>query len=354
MGQNILFFARLLRGLPFVTDVVLLDCGDQKRLPPDADGLLPGLRLIPPREATDLIDVAVEMGGGLDIEWIDYIRKLGKRVVFLCCGQPYVGLIEPSLFNRGGYFSRAQRCDEIWILSKDRALKPMLEALHRCPAFEVPFLWHPMLVERRIRDVEQAGYRFGYAPKQDDRSVRAMKVAIFEPNISVVKSCVVPMLICDAAYRRCPAGIERLHLLNSAHMVGHPTFDFIIRSLALQSAAKVELQHRHDFVGYMSQFADVVITHQWCNDQNIAYLDALYGGYPLVHNSPWLEGVGYAYRDFDINAGSEQLIRVATSHDAGHAAYVEAARLFLAGLGPDKPANREAYAKRLLHLASKR
>ena len=49
LGQNILFFARLLRGLPFVTDVVLLDCGDQKRLPPDADGLLPGLRLIPKR-----------------------------------------------------------------------------------------------------------------------------------------------------------------------------------------------------------------------------------------------------------------------------------------------------------------
>ncbi|RKT13470.1 uncharacterized protein DUF2827 [Paraburkholderia sp. RAU2J] len=355
LGQNIFYFVQLLRALPFVTDIVLLNCGDQPRLPPEAEALAQGVPLIAPRDLAELPDVIFEMGGGLDVEWLDYARAQGKKVVFFCCGQPYVGLIEPSVFQRDGYFSRATRCDEIWILGKDRALIPMMRALHRCPVIEVPFLWDSTFIEQRIAAVEKAGLQFGYESGSvlGESMRRSLRVAVFEPNISVVKCCVIPMLIGEAAFRAEPEAVKSLHVLNSVQMREHPSFSFLLNSMDLHRQERVRLDGRHDFAGFMSQSADAVIAHHWQNDQNILYLDALYGGYPLIHNSPWLGDYGYYYPDSDIEAGAAQLLR-ARSHDAHHKYYLQRSRSFLASLSPHAPPNTSSYARRLLALTAKK
>ncbi|MCW0398825.1 hypothetical protein NB688_000639 [Xanthomonas sacchari] len=345
IGQNALHLAVLLRSLPFVERVVFINVGDQPALPADALGVGADIPMLTQREATDLIDVAIELAGGLDIEWIDRLHALGKKVVFCCVGQPYVALAEPTVFGMEGFFSRADRCDEVWLLPKDRALAPMMEALHRCRCVEVPFLWAPDFVEARICDRGTAAPRFGYA----GNGVR--RLAIMEPNISVLKCCSIPMLICDQAYRCAgDAALDTLHVLNSEHMAQRPTFDYLHRSLDMTKRGKTRLTHRHDVVGFMADNADAVVSHQWCNDQNYLYLDLLHGGYPLVHNSPWLRGLGYYYPEFDIEAGAHALLTAMRKHDGGLAAYRYAAAAFLSALHPLAAENRSAYARRLLAL----
>ncbi|NIF81829.1 DUF2827 family protein [Paraburkholderia sp. Cy-641] len=354
LGQNVFFLAKLLRALPAVRDVVLLNCGPGPRLPDDVRALLPDLKLLPPREATELIDVAIEMSGGLDIEWLDYFRARGRRVVYFCCGQPYAGLVEPGVFRRGGYFARADRCDEIWILPKDRVFRPMLETLHRCPVVEVPYLWDPMFIDGRARMLGDAGQRFGFEPASASTDTpRALRAAIFEPNISVVKCCMIPVLLCDMAFRAEPGAIAGLSVLNSAQFEQHPTFSFMRDSLELNRAGRVHVDHRHGFVDFMSRAADAVVSHQWQNDQNNLHLDALYGGYPLVHNSAWLSGLGYYYPEFDVQAGAQAFLRAARQHDAGFADYQRRAREFLAGLHPLAPGNGIRYFQQLLHVSAR-
>ncbi|MFP3632511.1 DUF2827 family protein, partial [Burkholderia sp. SIMBA_045] len=84
----------------------------------------------------------------------------------------------------------------------------------------------------------------------------------------------IPLLVCEAAARAEPESVSRVHVLNSVQMQRHPTFEFLTRSLELARDNKLQLDQRHDFVGYMSQFANAVVSHQWHNDQNILYLDA--------------------------------------------------------------------------------
>ncbi|WP_080422657.1 DUF2827 family protein [Burkholderia ubonensis] len=352
LGQNILFLTQLLRELPFVTDILILNCGDQATLPAEAERILPGVKLVRPVDATELVDVVIEMGGALDADWLDYLRARGKKVVFLCCGQPYVGLVEPSIFKKNGSFPRAERCDEIWVLPKDRLFIPLMRTLHRCPVSEVPFLWDPILIERRAADVEKAGFRFGYEPGKGRQTPRALRLGIFEPNISVVKCCVIPMLSCDAAFQSKPETVKSLHVLNSVHMKEHPTFSFLLTSLELHKNDMIHLDHRHDFVGYVSQNIDAVVTHQWQNGQNYLHLDALYGGYPLIHNAPWLADVGYYYANSNVSEASRQIVKAASRHDTDHEAYVRSARSFLARLRPDAVDNCSRYARRLLALTS--
>jgi hypothetical protein len=321
LGQNVFFLVQLLRTLPLVTDVVLLNCGNQERL---------------------------------DTEWLDHLRSLGKKVVFFCRGQPYAGLAEPGIFQRQGYFSRAQRCDEIWIFPKDRLFKPLLETLHRCPVREVPFLWHPLFVKQRADVLAKAGFPFGYVPREQKGEPRSLRTAVFEPNSSVLKCCAIPMLVCDSAYRAAPESVAHLRVLNSIQFKEHPTFACLTRSLSLYKHSKIHLDHRHDFVGYMSQFADAVVAHQWQNEQNILHLDALYGGYALIHNSPWLAELGYYYEDSDIQAGGQQLLKAARQHDAGHASSMSRNRAFLTRLSPYSAENCTRYSHRLLHLSAHR
>ncbi|MFD1557867.1 DUF2827 family protein [Paraburkholderia silviterrae] len=355
-GQNVFYLGRLLQSLPFVEEVVLLNCGDQPQLPEGAkhDGV--GFRLVAPRDATDLIDVAIEMGGGLDVGWLDHLRAKGKKVVYYCCGQPYTALIEPTIFSTSGYISRFERFNEIWTLQRDRCFHPMLESLYRCPAFDVPYVWDADFLERRVATLHsEHGIEFGYRPLlRREYTFRALRVAVLEPNISVTKTCSIPMLICDSAFRANEDTVSELHLLNTIQMKDHPTFVHLANSLDLTKQGKVRFEQRHDFAGYMSQFGDAVVAHQWQHDQNTLYLDALYGGYPLIHNSQWLGSAGYYYPESDILKGAARLVEASRDHDESIDLYRRTASEFLATLNPLHAMNQTAYARSLLRLTSAR
>jgi len=348
MGQNVLFLARLLQRIPFVEAVTLVDAGDQAAMPPQVDLAARGLALGRARELTDELDVVIEMAGALDVQWLSYFRARGGRVVFHCVGQPFVALAEPIVFTDKGHFSRPDRCDEVWLLPKDEAFAPMMRVYHRCPVHEVPYLWSPEFLVQRAAEVEAAGHRFGYLPRTAGQP--GFRVAIFEPNISVVKACTIPMLICDGAYRADPAAVTWMHALNTVQMKDHPTMLYLANSLNIVREHKAVFHGRNDFAGFMAQFADAVVSHQWQNDQNYGYLDALYGDYPLVHNSPWLRDAGYYYPDFEVAAGVGQLLAAARGHDAQLDDYRARSRSVFDGLDPIAEANVEAYAQRLLQL----
>ncbi|WP_322013619.1 DUF2827 domain-containing protein [Paraburkholderia sp. J12] len=352
LGQNVIFLAQLLQRVPFVTAVVLIDCGDQGAMPPQVDlgGL--GLRIMSMRDATDEVDVVIEMAGALDSKWTDLMRARGRKVVFHCCGQPFVALAEAVVFNKPATALRPDRCDEVWYLPKDDALAPMLRTIHRCDAYEVPFIWHPQFVEARSREVAEKGFRYGYVPRQiSPEGVQAgWRVAIFEPNISVVKTCSIPMLVCDEAYRVDRDCIQMMHVLNALHIKDHPTMLYLANSLDIVKTHRATFHGRHDIVGFMVQFADAVVAHQWGNSQNYSYLDALYGDYPLVHNSPWLKDVGYYYPDFDAKEGGAQLRRAVQTHDAGLPEYRTRAQRLFRTIDPTAGHNVEQYAARLAHL----
>ncbi|PLZ03938.1 DUF2827 domain-containing protein [Burkholderia sp. WAC0059] len=354
LGQNVVFLALAFARLPFVRQVVLIDVGSERHLPREAEALAPGLRVLTQQEATDEVDVIVEMAGALDVRWLDLMRARGRKVVYHCCGQPYVGLVEPAVFERPAHAARPGRYDEIWLLPKDRLLAPLMRTLHRCPVHVVPFVWHPMFLEARIAEVASHGVRYGYEANRAAGGAQAgqgLRVAIFEPNISVVKTSSIPMLVCDEAWRAAPGSVAAMHVLNTLHMKDHPGMLHLANSLDLVREHRATFHGRHDVVGFMGQHADAVVSHQWGNDQNYAYLDALYGDYPLIHNSPWLAGAGYYYPGFDAAAGAARLLDAWRGHDARLDDYRARSRVVFDAVNPFDDANLRAYAGRLNALA---
>ena len=351
IGQNVLFLAILLKNAPLVEGVYLLDCGDQGVLPGDAPAEFRALPLVPVASAGDLVDVAIEIAGGLDMEWVRRFRGRGGKIVCHVCGQPYAALVEFSVFNRPGYWGDPTRADEIWILPKDRAFAPMLRSMQRCPVEIMPYLWAPTVLEHSIAAARLEGLEFGYRPGSGGVESGA-RIGIFEPNLSPIKTFVMSAMICDALNREAGALVDNVSLYNCAHMEGHTTFEFFRNSLALQAESKLSIYGREYFTRAMSKYCNIVVSHQLECEQNYLYFDALYGDYPLVHNSPPFAHVGYYFAGCDIAEGVNQLRRACLYHDEDLEGYRARSRAEMDRLSPNNPSNITAYVRRLIALKS--
>ena len=346
LNQNILFLAQTLRASPLCSEVVLINCGDSE-LPADQINLDEwGVRVIAQHEIGDSLDVIIELGGAVDLKILDLQRARGKKVVWFAIGSAFVSLVEPIIFDKPGFFSRPSRCDEVWLLPQHMRFASMLRTLYHCPVWQAPYLWSPHFIEQRKTQVAQAGLEFGFKlPAQSP-----LRLAIFEPNISVVKNCVIPMLGADLAYQRHPESVAHLFTLNTLHMKEHSTMLYLANSLDLVKQHHASFEGRHDIVGFMSEFANAVVSHQWENEQNNLYLDVLWGDYPLIHNSPWIADAGYYYPDFEVDILADRILDAWQNHAHNLTGYRQKSQRIFNEVDPLNSENITTYANRLLAL----
>ncbi|KVW83265.1 DUF2827 domain-containing protein [Burkholderia ubonensis] len=343
--QNIAFLAMMLKRSERVGPVYFLNGGDANALPAglELDGL--GVPLVKPSDVTHALDVVIEMGAQLPVEWLRHMKALGTKLVACYVGHTYSGLAEKPIFGKpSGHIFNGTQFDEVWVLEKSQKIDvPLLRTLTRAPVHTIPHLWSPYFLDRRIVALASEGLTFGYRPGR-----RPWNLATLEPNISVVKSCHYPMLACDAFYRAQPDAVQHLFVVNSMHMKSHPTFVHFANSLELVRQHKATFEPRIDLPGFMARHANAVVSHHWENAQNYLYYDVLYGGYPLIHNSTLLGDAGYYYPDFDCAAGGQALRDAWLHHDEQLDDYRAKAGRLLQSVSIDNPANLDAFVARLV------
>ncbi|KVL10114.1 DUF2827 domain-containing protein [Burkholderia sp. MSMB1826] len=343
--QNIAFLAMMLKRSDRVGPVYFLNGGDANALPAglDLDGL--NVPLVKPTDVTHELDVVIEMGAQLPVEWMRYMKVLGTKIVACYVGHTYSGVTETPIFDKpSGHIFNGTQFDEVWVLEKSQKIDvPLLRTLARAPVYTIPHLWSTYFLDRRIAALKSEGMMFGYRTGR-----RPWRLATLEPNISVVKSCHYPMLTCDEFYRRHPDAVQHLFVVNSMHMKAHPTFVHFANSLDLVRQHKATFEPRIDLPGFMARHADAVVSHHWENGQNYLYYDVLYGGYPLIHNSTLIGDAGYYYPDFDSAAGGRALLEAWLHHDERLDDYRAKAGRLLQSVSIDNPANLDAFVSRLV------
>ncbi len=342
--QNIAFLAMMLLKSDRIARVLFLNGGDARQIATGLDFGGLDVPLVNPREVTHELDVVIEMGAQLPMDWLRYMKALGKKMVMCFVGNVYSGLGETPIFNQpSGHIFNGGPYDEVWMLPKDeKTARPLLSTLMRVPVHALPHIWSPHFVDRRAATLADAGIRFGYKPGRT-----SWRLAILEPNISVVKSCHYPMLVADEFYRAQRDGVQHLFVVNAMHMKEHRTFVHFANSLDLVRHHKATFEPRVEVPAFLGEHVDAVISHQWENPQNYLYYDALHGGYPLIHNSPMLGGAGYYYPEFDSATGGRVLHQAWREHDANLDAYRARSAALLQRVSIDNPANLDAYVERL-------
>jgi hypothetical protein len=311
--QNVVFLALLLQRLPDVTSCELVVC------PQGAGGHALGARFgldaIDEAEAAQRLDLIVELGARGGGEAMRRFRDRGGRLVSYVAGNVVAmdfealacDLPHGEIMSQSGF-------DAVWITPQHWRMCRSYAAVTRTPNVTLaPHIWSPVVLRQSAAQLGRPLFR------PHDAAPEAARIGVFDPNVNVLKTFHLPLLVCEAAYRQAPEKIDRVLMFSAEHLKGVPHFEEFCAATELSRDGRLFAEARHPLMAMLGEHVDAVVSHQWENGLNYLYWDVLYAGYPLVHNAPELSEVGYYYGDFDPKDGGRALVGALTEH-AGKAA----------------------------------
>lgn len=342
--QNVVFLVQTLQRSALVAEAVILVPRDElPTMPPDLmlDDL--GIRLVALPEAMQTLDVVVELSALLSEDWLHAFQARGGRNVWMRVGNDYVIDIERAMFNLppGSLCSR-KKVHAVWTIPEyAHTCTDYFALTTRAPVEVLPHLWSPLFIDKGISKLDDPA-QFGYKPGRN-----RWRLAVAEPNVCMVKSSLVPIFIAETYYRHQPQQVEVVRVMNSHRLRKHGPFVQLMQMLDVVRQGAISFDDRIPLYELLAMQADAVISHHWENGQNYLYYEVLYGGYPLIHNSSFLQDVGYFYPDFHSIKGALALNKAWQHHDATLDAYKDKAATFLRTLDVDYEPNVRAYTEAL-------
>jgi hypothetical protein len=334
LRQNVLFLYRLFKASPNCASVVLLNHGDGDPKEDAAHLGIPREAIRRAHEVKHKLDAVIVAGAAVDRATVMRWRDAGTKVVSYKGGNGAVISMEAMcavppradaerLFDHDCY-------DAIWITPQHIATyKGWCETLYRCPVHEVQQIWEPLFITSQPADIRS---RFGYGPGKGK-----WRVGIMDPNITVMKTSHLPMMVCEAAYRHRRDRFAAIYVTNGLPHRDNAHFASFAAAMLAAKDGIMTLEPRFVGPAFLANHADAVVTHHWENGLNYLFYEILYGGYPLVHNSAFLQGYGYRYADFDAEDGAAALLRAMDEHDQTLSDYCSRNERLLASLSPLNP-----------------
>lgn len=295
------------------------------------------------------MDLIISMGGQILDSDLKKFRESGdKKVVSYKCGNNYVLSMEEILFGEsknGGEFE--QEIDELWYVPQQYEVNNgYYKTLHRTNALMVPFLWNQKFLHEKTVEIE-SGFRKGLYKKgwQYDNTKEKKIIGIMEPNLNIVKFCLIPTMVVEECYRDEVGKkyIDKLRITNANKLKDNKLFMSYIKTFDLFKDGKITAEARYQTAYVLTQHLDVLVCHQILNPLNYLYLDATYLGYPVLHNAYMCKDLGYYYEGSNTKEGAKMLSHILESHDKNLDSYNEKNDLVLQRYHTENEKLIEAY-----------
>jgi hypothetical protein len=317
-------------------------------------------KMITEEQALDLVDVILILGGAISDEYILQFKSKNPagKVVAYHCGNHYVLEMEKVLFGENLETNKPlwnQLIDETWMIPQQEYHNLYYtHTFNRKPVRVVPFVWHPEHVQQVADSIVQSDKFKDKVPYK--AGVEKKRISVFEPNINVIKYAMIPIHITEWANwdPQVAPKIDFLSVTNGMNLLKNHEFTGHMKYLDIFKQKKLFMESRYNTPYFLAEHTDIVLSHQWGNPLNYAYLDALYFGYPLVHNAEMIQDMGYYYQDFNIQQGAEALKQAIMEHDVNATEYNEKNAELLKRYRADNPTLIEQYDKLLDNLMSGR
>lgn len=322
--QNILLVYQLYQKIDIIEDVCLLDFLQDEHTPVRELSIAGHTyKVINKETAVQEMDVVIEVGTQIWTQIAQAIQARGGKIVSMRCGNAFIDEVMGIFSDREPLIPiNYVQYNQIWTLPHHARLSnPMLEVLFNCPVITIPYVWEPFFIQILARDL---GVDFDYENQQAIKKEQARinnteiptrkKIGTCEPNLSPIKTFHLPALVMEALYKSRPELIDSMIILNAWRYHDNPSTLHFINRLKSFIDKKIAFESRFDIIKTLTEVIDVLVSHHWDNGLNNLYFDTLYAGYPLVHNSEFLQDLGYYYNDFDVQGGAKALENACLTH----------------------------------------
>lgn len=338
IAQNAINFAILLKNN---YNVYLVNTSDINNLKID------GVDIFPIKEKLEELDIIFILGSQIYDEDYIFLKNKGCKIIFYSCGTNYVVDMEEILFrDKTDKRLYKHTPDEIWMIPQYmNTNKYYFQTIYKREVKEIPFIWNPLFINNVIKESNIKGT---YTPSDNPK-----RISCFEPNINIIKYSMYDILITEQAYRKRPDLIKHLYITNSEKIRSNELFVDIMKQLDIVNNGIATFEGRFKMPHFLSEYTDIVITHQWECPLNYAYLEALYLNYPLIHNAHLIKDGGYYYEGFNVEEGSNQLLFALEHHDKNLEEYKDKNKKVIDRYLPTNEKSIEIYNKMIMDLKNK-
>jgi hypothetical protein len=249
----------------------------------------------------------IEMGMSCGVQIRQLFKKSGAKMFKLYLGNILNIDIEIPMFSPGTNFCHHMvgDIDTILVSSHYDFHQEYAAAINRVyPSVLVtPYVWEPFFVQ-------------DLADTYKHRGCPPWSFTIIEPNISFQKCSLIPIMICEALFRRSPEKVHEVAVINGAKLLESQYFKMtILPTLDIYKAGKLHLLGRADTRTLAKAMNNhILIQHTVNNEYNYIFFEHMLMGFPVIHNFPRFKDYGYYYEGDDINGGLAQIDAIANGH----------------------------------------
>lgn len=330
LNQNVWFLFRLLKVAGYNVHLVT-----ESDLHKDKKLITEVIKHLTPENVVEY-DMIIEAAYALELKTSDALISSGGVRVAVQYGNRLLIDLENMLFkpNVGGITK--DKIHEIWCSPHFEFSMPAISILEKTEMKICPYIWSP--------DVVTHSYISSGVDPFFKHTTNINNISFFEPNINVVKSCLIPMLITEDLYTRKPELVNEVFNFGSLILKENKTFLTTIAKLNIKKDKKISFEGRHRLIWALhKEYAGTIVSHHWENGLNYLQLEAMYFGTPIVHNSEFFKEHGYYYPQWDALEGSRQLEKALTTHKDVFLQERERDRQKLWEFHPDNPKNIQGY-----------
>lgn len=177
-----------------------------------------------------------------------------------------------------------------------------------CATIELPYIWDPKFIEKEAENLKV---------NPEYKPVARQNIAVVEPCINISKTNFIPLMIILQLLK------EKPHVFNEAYVFSNtfrenfkqPAEHLNTKTILKDYSKRVFFDPRQKIVSIFARDNPIMLCHQFYNELNYIYLEALYYNFPLVHNSPPFREAGYYYEGFNISEGVTGVIDATIRHN---------------------------------------
>ena len=256
-------------------------------------------------------DVVIQLGLAIEIIDAKKFKESNEKIKFVSyeCGNHFFIDNEKIIYNlhKDTIAPNYIEPDQIWSIPQhEKSCLEYFKFKKKCDkATVVPFIWDPIGVED---DVKKMNYQT-YTPRD------IKKIAVMEPNISILKNCIFPIVILEKFINEKDCELDHVYLVGTSKLKNKKSFKDLIKDTTLFNNNILSAESRVKTTKMINKYADAILSWQWENNLNYLYLDVAWLGWPIIHNANLCKDIGYYYDSFDADDAVDNLKYVVDSHN---------------------------------------
>jgi hypothetical protein len=269
-----------------------------------------------------------------------YLSSHKIAVIAFICGNTLMHAEEEFVHgSKHGYttfIGKQSHIDEAWVIPSYHHSLDYIETIRGVPAYIVPHLWSPeiLLADAKARfNIGETELLYNLAL----HTGKKIEIIIMEPNIALFKNAWVPIVASDKFYKEYPDLVEFVFAFNyPEHKASWNMGDNCYLGSKLRRFKRLSVTEiMRSFNSHTT--IPIFLSYQLYNSLNYLYYEILYFGYPLVHNSPDLDGCGYYYPEHNLSKCVEQILYAYKHHNKHLDSYIAKSRNYLKRVDPYDP-----------------